>query len=258
MIMSNACPNDCPVCGMSGHHLTQLAEWPEATGRESMSCAPGYRNRSAAAAQSWRGGSHRAAGRGTSYRVGRVLPGKVAEMTATQLITIASVAAVVVSALAIAAGLKSVRDQLRVTVFLTYTDRYARIMSGIPFEARQPGGSYRLASRPEDERIRVLGAFREYFNLCSEEKWLYEHRKIDRATWDMWVSSMQIVAQFPCFPEAWQALGFEYDCYNEFQDFVDKKLLPHSVASGQGAHTQAIPDAGAAAPAASADSSADR
>ena len=79
-------------------------------------------------------------------RVRCVLPGKVAEMTATQLITIASVAAVVVSALAIAASLKSVRDQLRVTVFLTYTDRYARIMSGIHFEARQPGSGYRLAS----------------------------------------------------------------------------------------------------------------
>jgi hypothetical protein len=178
-------------------------------------------------------------------------------MTATQLITIASVAAVVVSALAIAAGLKSVRDQLRVTVFLTYTDRYARIMNSIPFEARQPGSSYRLATRPDDERIRVLSAFREYFNLCSEEKWLYEHRKIDGATWDMWVNSMKIVAQFPCFPEAWQALGVEYDCYNEFQDFVTKRLLPQSIASGQGALTQVIPDVGAAAPAASVDSSAD-
>jgi hypothetical protein len=178
-------------------------------------------------------------------------------MTATQLITIASVAAVVVSALAIAVGLKSVRDQLRVTVFLTYTDRYARIMKAIPFEARQPGSSYRLASRPDGERIRVLSAFREYFNLCSEEKWLYEHRKIDRATWDMWVNSMQIVALFPCFPEAWQALGFEYDCYNEFQDFVAEKLLPQSVASGHGAFTQVIADEGTAAPGASADSSAD-
>jgi hypothetical protein len=177
-------------------------------------------------------------------------------MTASQLITIASVAAVLVSALAIAAGLKSVRDQLRVTVFLTYTDRYARIMKAIPFEARQPGSSYRLASRPDNERIRVLGAFREYLNLCSEEKWLYEHRKIDRATWDMWVNTMQMVALFPCFPEAWQALGFEYDCYNEFQEFVTERLLPRSDASGQKAFTKLFPDAGMAAPA-SADSSAD-
>jgi hypothetical protein len=48
-------------------------------------------------------------------------------MTSTQLITVSSVAAVIVSALAIAAGLKGVRDQLRVTVFLTYTERYAKI-----------------------------------------------------------------------------------------------------------------------------------
>ena len=91
-------------------------------------------------------------------------------MTATQLITITSVAAVVISAFAIAAGLRGVREQLRVTVFLTYTDRYARIMGRIPFEARQPSSGYRLASRPDRERTRVLSAFREYFNLCSEEK----------------------------------------------------------------------------------------
>jgi hypothetical protein len=114
-------------------------------------------------------------------------------MTSTQLITIASIAAVVVSALAIAAGLKGVRDQLRVTIFLSYTDRYASIMSSVPFEARQPGSTYRLSSRPDDERTRVLSAFCEYFNLCSEEKWLYEHRKIDRATWKIWENSMQMV-----------------------------------------------------------------
>jgi hypothetical protein len=45
-------------------------------------------------------------------------------MTTTQWIAIASIATVVVSAFAIVAALKSVRDQLRVTIFLTYTDRY--------------------------------------------------------------------------------------------------------------------------------------
>ena len=174
-------------------------------------------------------------------------------MTSTQLITIASVAAVVISALAIAVGLRSVRDQLRVTVFLTYTDRYAKIMGSIPFEARQPGRAYRLASRPEDERIRVLGAFREYFNLCSEEKWLYKHRKIDHATWEIWVKSMRAVAQFPCFPEAWQALSFEYDCYDEFQDFVVGVLLPQSVAPSPRMHAQMTLDASATPPEASVD-----
>ena len=60
-------------------------------------------------------------------------------MTTTQWIAIASLATVIVSALAIAAGLKGVRDQMRITVFLTYTERYAKIMRDMPFEAREPG-----------------------------------------------------------------------------------------------------------------------
>ena len=122
-------------------------------------------------------------------------------------------------------------------------------MNGIPFEARQPGSAYWLASRPTDERIRVLSAFREYFNLCSEEKWLYEHRKIDRATWDIWVRGMQVVAQFASFPEAWQELSLEYECYEEFQNFVADSLLPHAVLSGQPGHTGPAPGTSAAGPA---------
>jgi hypothetical protein len=90
-------------------------------------------------------------------------------MTATQWITVASLAAVVVSALAIVAGLKSVRDQLRVTIFLEYTKRYSKIMQHMPFEARDPGGRYRLASQSEGERESVLSVFREYLNMCTEE-----------------------------------------------------------------------------------------
>ena len=90
-------------------------------------------------------------------------------MTAAQWITVASLAAVVVSALAIVAGLKSVRDQLRMAIFLEYTKRYSKIMQHMPFEARQPRGRYKLASQPENEH-RILSAFREYLNMCSEEK----------------------------------------------------------------------------------------
>ena len=81
-------------------------------------------------------------------------------MTAGQWITTASVAAVVVSALAILAGLKSVRDQLRIAIFLEYTKRYSKIMHGMPYEAREPGSGYELGSQPEEERHRVLAIFR--------------------------------------------------------------------------------------------------
>lgn len=147
-------------------------------------------------------------------------------MTAAQWITVASLAAVVVSALAIVTGLKSVRDQLRMTIFLEYTKRYSKVMKHMPFEAREPGGHYRLASRPENERRRILSAFREYLNMCSEEKWLYDQQRVDRATWSIWEHGMRDTASFPSFGDAWKTLRPEYDAYTKFQDFVDE-LLPN-------------------------------
>ena len=148
-------------------------------------------------------------------------------MNTTQWIAVGTVAAVVVSAIAVVAALKGVRDQLRVTVFLTYTERYTKVMNGLPFEARRPEGKYQLSSRPVEEIDRVLSAFREYFNLCSEEMWLREHRRIDQATWSIWERGMRQVALFPSFGEAWEFLACEYEYYGRFQIFVAERLLQH-------------------------------
>jgi hypothetical protein len=150
-------------------------------------------------------------------------------MTATQWIVIASIAAVVVSAIAIVAGLKGVRDQMRVTVFLEYTERYAKIMQNMPYAARDPGSGYRLAEQSEEERHRVLAVFREYLNLCSEEKWLRDRKRIDRPTWKIWEQGMLDVARFPPFSEAWSLLEPEYSAYGDFQLFIKRTLLSDDV-----------------------------
>src|SRR6266536_6336555 len=145
-------------------------------------------------------------------------------MTTTQWIAIASLATVIVSALAIATGLKSVRDQMRITIFLTYTERYTQIMRDMPFEAREPGSGYQLNSQADEERHRVLTVFREYLNMCSEEHWLHDHHRIDHPTWNIWKCGMQDAARFPCFRDAWEFLASEYDGYRDFQDFVTHSL----------------------------------
>lgn len=149
-------------------------------------------------------------------------------MTATQWIVIASLAAVIVSALAIVAGLKGVRDQLRVTIFLEYTERYSKVMKSMPYMAREPGSGYQLTSQSEEERRRVLAIFREYLNLCSEEKWLHDQNRIDEPTWKIWEQGMLDVARFPSFGEAWSLLQSEYSGYRDFQVFVTQTLLPSS------------------------------
>src|SRR5689334_7030696 len=110
----------------------------------------------------------------------------------------AAVAAVLVAGAAIATSLRSVRDQLRISTFLAYTERYSEVMARLPFEARRPGSGYSLARVNEDERETVLSAFRDYFNLCSEELWLHRSRWIDKRTWDIWHSGMRRVFCFPC------------------------------------------------------------
>jgi hypothetical protein len=156
-------------------------------------------------------------------------------MSSTQWVTIASLAAVVVSALAITAGLKGVRDQMRIAIFLEYTKRYATIMRGMPYEAREPDSDYKLAKQPKEERHRVLTIFREYLNMCSEEQWLHANHRIDHATWKIWKAGMQDAASFSCFGEAWEELSREYKVYKEFSEFVTGLLddvppeaIPHA------------------------------
>ena len=84
----------------------------------------------------------------------------------------------------------------------------------------RPGAEYRLSLRPAGQREEILSAFREYFNLCSEEMWLHDRRRIDRATWRVWERGMRQVARFPVFHEAWDFLATEYAYYEEFGKFM--------------------------------------
>jgi hypothetical protein len=133
----------------------------------------------------------------------------------------ASAAAVVVSAIAVVVALKGVRDQLRTTTFLAYTERYGKIMAQVPYAARRPGSGYRLDKVAMQERIDVLSAFRDYFNLCSEELFLHSIGRIDSKTWQIWRLGIRQVMEFPCYEEIWKELGPEYEYYEGFVRFMN-------------------------------------
>ena len=130
-------------------------------------------------------------------------------------------ATVVVTGLGVVMALKGVRDQLRISTFLAYTDRYAALMARMPFEARRPGSGYDLEQVPPEEKETVLAVFRDYFNLCSEELWLASSGKIDKGTWKLWRQGIREVAGFPSFASAWAVLRDEYIVYSDFRDFMD-------------------------------------
>ncbi len=130
-------------------------------------------------------------------------------------------AAVVLTGTGLIVALKGVRDQLRMSTFLTYTERYASVMARMPFEARRPASAYDLESVESAEREAVLSSFRDYFNMCSEELWLASSGRIDKATWKLWRMGMREVVSFPSFASAWNSLRQEYVVYSEFRSFMD-------------------------------------
>jgi hypothetical protein len=140
-----------------------------------------------------------------------------------------AVVSALVAAGSVVAALTGVRDQLRMATFIAYTDRYSTIMSRLPFAARQPGSGYELAAATQEEAVETLGAFRDYFNLCSEELWLYKTGKIDKDTWQIWKLGMQQVTAFPAFEDAWSALRPEYVAYGDFVDFIEQEIVTQTV-----------------------------
>jgi hypothetical protein len=68
----------------------------------------------------------------------------------------AAIGVLIVSMIAVVASLMGVRDQLRTSVFIAYTERYSKIMSLLPFDVRRPGSDYSLDDVPQAERTMVL------------------------------------------------------------------------------------------------------
>jgi hypothetical protein len=137
------------------------------------------------------------------------------------MVAAATFALVLVTALLALVTLKGIREQLWLMTFAEYTRRYSEIMDDLPFEARRPGGNFDLGALPVNERQRALGAMRRYLNLCSEELYLHQRRKVDDETWSIWVTGIRDTVRLPCFQHAWSLLRPEYDFYADFCSFMD-------------------------------------
>jgi hypothetical protein len=156
------------------------------------------------------------------FRRGALKPfGYHALMTTSEWLLAANVAAVLVAGITIIVAVRGVGDQLRMSTFLAYTERYSTIMKDMPFEARQWGGHYLFVDHA-GERDLVLRVFRDYLNMCYEEKWLVDEKRIDKKLWGNWTDSIKDSMRFPCFPEAWQVLRPEYVNFDVFVEFIDE------------------------------------
>lgn len=114
----------------------------------------------------------------------------------------AEIAAVIVAAFAILVTLRGIREQLWLNTFAEYTGRYSDIVEKLPYDARDPKGTFDLDRLPVSEREHILAAVRRYLNLCSEELYLHQKQRIDDETWFIWLTGIKDTMRMPCFSRA--------------------------------------------------------
>jgi len=65
---------------------------------------------------------------------------------------------------------------------------------------------------------------RAYFDLCSEEYYLWKKGNIDNDTWEEWKAGIEFAFSKPAFTQAWENLRLDETYYKNFTEFVANKI----------------------------------
>ncbi len=139
---------------------------------------------------------------------------------------VCSAVGVIVALAALVYQVREVKNQIKISVFTNYTDRYSRSRRDMPNEAREASSPRSLDDLSASDRDRVLNAMRDYFNLCSEEFFLNNKGWIDKDAWSIWLKGMRSCTREPYFRASWEKLKHEYsDAYIEFCQFMQRDII---------------------------------
>jgi hypothetical protein len=119
-------------------------------------------------------------------------------------------------------GAKNYDNQMNAQVFLQYAKRYDEIMNSFPKSARLARINSNKALPKQNGELTVCAL--RYFNLCSEEFYLYQSKYLSQKVWDIWRDEMIRTWRTPLFRREWVKLVDEFDAYSEFQSFVNNSL----------------------------------
>lgn len=89
------------------------------------------------------------------------------------------------------------RLQQKLNFFSDYTKRYQEIMMLMPEECFEQEFNYE--SLPKETQDLIKKSMRLYFDLCSEEFFLFQKGRIDKEIWQEWKSGMTYMLNKPAF-----------------------------------------------------------
>jgi len=110
------------------------------------------------------------------------------------------------------------RKQANMQVFLTYTDRFDKIMQSFPANAFQARYNLDDANLPQSKELTL--AVIKYLNMTSEEYYLYRCDYLDKAVWQIWETEIKRTLCSQLIRREWPKVEHEYVSYKEFGDYV--------------------------------------
>ena len=131
---------------------------------------------------------------------------------------IVSVLTLIITTTALIVTIRHFKKQLQLNFFADYTKRYQEIILNFPEEINE--ADFRISQLPDDVRERTRRYMRAYFDLCSEEYYLWKKGNLDDETWREWETGIKFAFSKPAFREAWQILNLDTIYYGEFSKFV--------------------------------------
>lgn len=107
--------------------------------------------------------------------------------------------------------------------FERYTERYQHIMEHLPEWVYDDADECNV-DRLREENLTPF--VRAYFDLCSEEYYLYTKKRIDSEVWREWEEGMRIAFNHKVFREYWEYTSIKsFAGYSQFREYIDNKIL---------------------------------
>lgn len=135
----------------------------------------------------------------------------------SRIIVVVEAFGVVVAILTLAIGVLQFIRQQRWSFFEKYTARFQHIIEIMP-ESVLSGKTV-----PEEDKKQAMRATRLYIDLCSEEFYLRQKRRINRKVWKEWKGGMEIIFSNPFVKNFFQKTYQK--TYHDFANFVEKELI---------------------------------
>jgi hypothetical protein len=117
---------------------------------------------------------------------------------------------------------RNFRKQLQLNFFAEYTKRYQEIILNLPESINEKNFDFDKLS--DEERNHTLRYMRVYFDLCSEEYYLWKSGHIDDRTWQEWESGIKYAFSKTSFREGWKRIRMDTIYYKEFSSFVNGQI----------------------------------